>query len=136
MIRKRKIAQIIFVAAICLIFNQVAVLTASPKRGGILNFADWPTLSLDIHKEKVLASSVSLSNIHNSLLTYDRNGKIIPELAQSWTVSKNEKVYTFSLNNNVYFHNGRKMTSEDVKYSIERILNPDVGSSRYDTLMS
>jgi ABC-type transport system substrate-binding protein len=50
--------------------------------------------------------------------------EIAPSLADSWTVSPDGLVYTFKLNPNAKFTNGRRVTAADVKYSIERAVNP------------
>ena len=47
-----------------------------------------------------------------------------PSLATSYTVSPDGLTYTFKLNPNAKFTNGRKVTAADVKYSIERAVNP------------
>ena len=41
-------------------------------------------------------------------------------LAKSFTISPDGKIYTFKLREDVKFHNGRKLTAEDIKFSIER----------------
>ena len=50
--------------------------------------------------------------------------EIVPSLADSWTISPDGLVYTFKLNQKAKFTNGRKVTAADIKYSIERSVNP------------
>lgn len=52
-------------------------------------------------------------------------GTPIPALAESWTVSEDGTVYTFKLREGLKFSNGRDLTTEDVKYSFERLLSPE-----------
>ena len=47
-----------------------------------------------------------------------------PGLAESYEISPDGLVYTFHLRPGVKFHNGREMTAEDVKYSLDRVTNP------------
>ena len=47
-----------------------------------------------------------------------------PGLAESYSVSEDGTVFTFTLREGVMFHNGREMTAEDVKYSLDRVTNP------------
>lgn len=51
-----------------------------------------------------------------------------PRLATDWTISDDGLTYTFNLRQGVTFHNGRDFVAEDVKYTIDRIMNPDTGS--------
>ncbi len=63
-----------------------------------------------------------LTNIYESLVTYDENLNIKPELALSWgQIDKNK--YEFSLRPNVYFHNGDLFTADDVISSFERAIS-------------
>ena len=50
--------------------------------------------------------------------------EIVPSLADSWTISPDGLIYTFKLNPKAKFTNGRKVTAADIKYSIERAVNP------------
>ncbi|QAA21624.1 ABC transporter substrate-binding protein [Sporolactobacillus terrae] len=70
-----------------------------------------------------------MRSIFDTLVKYNQdNSKIIPSLAKSWSVSKDNKTYTFYLRTDVHFQkgkyqDGRAMTASDVKYSLERSLN-------------
>ena len=51
---------------------------------------------------------------------------IVPQLAEEWNISSDRKIYNFKIRDNVYFHNGRKLTAFDVKHTIERLANPKI----------
>ena len=61
--------------------------------------------------------------IYESLLS-DIDYKIVPNLAESWQISKDSREYTFNLRKGVVFHDGKPMTSEDVRWSFEYTMNP------------
>ncbi|MCC6790315.1 MAG: hypothetical protein IT336_01450 [Thermomicrobiales bacterium] len=67
-------------------------------------------------------------NIFNKLVDVDETGQIIPQLAASWS-QPSENVWEFQLVTNAVFHNGEPFTAADVKYTIERIKNPETASS-------
>lgn len=55
------------------------------------------------------------NQFYNRLLKKNyTTGELEPELAKSWTVSDDKLTYTFELRDDVYFHNGDKLTAEDV----------------------
>lgn len=64
----------------------------------------------------------------NGLVTFDGRAAIVPDLAESWTLSPDGREYRFTLRQGVTFHDGQPMTSADVKYSLERVLRPETKS--------
>lgn len=52
-----------------------------------------------------------------------------PWLAESWQASEDLKTWTFNLRKNVTWNDGERFVAEHVKWNIERVLDPDVGSS-------
>lgn len=68
---------------------------------------------------------VVLQNIFEGLVAMDRTGKIVPALAESWTVSADGLTYTFKLRPNARFHDGTPFSARDVKFSFERAVAPD-----------
>ncbi|MFG1465160.1 ABC transporter substrate-binding protein [Xanthobacter sp. DSM 24535] len=74
--------------------------------------------------------------LYDTLYALDKSGKPAPSLAVSYEISPDHLTYTFKLRPNVKFHNGAVMTAEDVKYSMERILDPAVKSTRRPSFAS
>ncbi len=77
--------------------------------------------SLDPHKATAAGTKEILFNIFEGLVKADENGNLMNAVASDYTVSEDGLVYTFSLRDNVKFHNGNVVTAEDVKYSLERV---------------
>ncbi|MDD9867927.1 MAG: ABC transporter substrate-binding protein [Candidatus Campbellbacteria bacterium] len=68
------------------------------------------------------------SVIFSGLTRLGDNGKIVPNLAESWTVSDDGINYEFKIRDDAIFHDGTKVTSNDVLYTIEAIQDSDVRS--------
>jgi len=69
--------------------------------------------------------------LFDSLVKLDGSGKPVPSLAESWTYDHETLTYTFRLRNDVKWHDGEKFTADDVKFTIEAIMDPDNGSENY-----
>jgi peptide/nickel transport system substrate-binding protein len=71
-------------------------------------------------------STLSINhNIFNSLVRFDNYFRVQPELAESWS-NPNNLTWRFKIKDNITFHNGDNLTIDDVKYSIDLILNGNV----------
>jgi peptide/nickel transport system substrate-binding protein len=68
---------------------------------------------------------VTYLNIYEGLLRVDREGKLQPLLAESWTISPDNLVYTFKLRRGVTFHDGSPFDAGDVKFTFERAMAAD-----------
>ena len=68
-------------------------------------------------------------NIYNSLLRPDKDGKLVPDLAESYTVTES-RIYTFKLHPGVKFHEGGEATAEDVKWSFDFYMGGKAAASR------
>src|SRR5215207_4086348 len=62
-----------------------------------------------------------LGNVYNGLVKQDETGKIVPDLAKSWTVSPDRKTYTFALVDSAKFANDAPFTADDAVFSIDRV---------------
>lgn len=114
-----------------------AAAQGTPVIGGTLIWGHSETTqNLDMHQTGTASSSRVLQNIHNALLTVDKDLKLVPQLAESWEVAPDGLAYTFRLRPNVKFHNGATMTSADVKYSFERVKDPATGAVNFEVFNS
>jgi len=68
---------------------------------------------------------VVYANIFEGLTRINRNGEVLPGLAESWEISDDGKVYRFKLREGVTFHDGSAFDSADVIFSIERATAED-----------
>lgn len=69
---------------------------------------------------------VVYGNVLEGLVRIDRSGKIVPALAREYKISKDGKEYTFLLKRDVTFHDGKTFEAEDVKFTFERLLDPQI----------
>jgi peptide/nickel transport system substrate-binding protein len=89
---------------------------------GTLNFAlSGNPDTLDPHKTSGTLTFQTLKSIYDTLAEPDSSGRIVPALAKRWEVSDDELTWRFNLRKGVTFHNGDKLTSKDVKATLDRI---------------
>lgn len=67
--------------------------------------------------------------IYSSLFKRDKNGLIINDLVENYSVSSNGLEYTIKIKENVKWHNGEQLSANDVIFTFEAIKNPDYGSN-------
>lgn len=66
--------------------------------------------------------------VYNRLLKLDASANLVPVLAQSWSANADASDWTFILQDDVRFHDGKLLTAADVKFTFERIIDPAQGS--------
>jgi len=93
-----------------------AIIEASIGDASILN----PVLAFDS------ASGDINALVYNGLVKYDKDIKLVGDLARSWDISKDGLVITFALRKGVKWHDGVEFTSADVKFTYERLIDPKV----------
>lgn len=77
-----------------------------------------------------------LSTIYGTLTEYDENLETVPGLAESWETSDDEQTLTFKLREGVTFADGSEFDSEDVKYSLDAIMDEETAAVGAATLAS
>lgn len=104
---------------------------AAPEGGGDVVIGSTQGItSLDPARAYDDASSQVLYNIGDTLLEFvPGDTELSPALAEDYEISEDGLTYTFTLRDGVQFHNGHTMTSEDVQFSFERLVNIDAEAS-------
>lgn len=112
-----------------------AVAQGAPRPGGTLRIAVSTAFdSPDPHKYRTVTNFALFSLCTNALTEVGKNFELQPSLAESWQASANGLEYTFNLRQGVKFHNGQAFSAEDVKWSLERIMNPKTASAQRSDL--
>lgn len=81
-----------------------------------------PAMAFDSQSSKIFL------NTHTGLLIPGLSTDIMPGLAKSWYVEEDNLTWVFNLRRGAKFHNGREITAEDVKFSLERLVSPRLDS--------
>lgn len=84
--------------------------------------------AIDPHTGSGETPSVWLSLVFETLVGIDKNAEPVPGLAESWEFSDDGLTVTFALREGVTFHDGSPFTSEAVKFSYERIKDPNTAA--------
>src|SRR5919108_2079381 len=97
-----------------------------PKYGGTLRVAwEQDVTGFDPHWSAGLQNIYLAGNLFNGLVTVDEHLNYVPELAESWEVQDNGKVYVFRLHKGVKFHDGSDFDAAAVAWNFERIMDKE-----------
>jgi len=105
-------------------------LAQAPRRGGRIRAAGYSSSTADTvdpAKQSLSTDYVRCNMFYNTLVALDANLAPQPELAETIT-SDRATVWTLKLRKGVTFHDGKALTAADVVYSLQRHLDPKVGS--------
>ena len=94
----------------------------------VLNLYGIDPLTLDPAVSGEMTSHQYILQLFSGLVRLGDNLEPAPDIAQGWQVSDDGKTYTFYLRNDVSFHNGREVKTEDFKYSWQRACDPETRS--------
>src|SRR5918911_1965137 len=103
-----------------------------PRYGGkFLSAGNEEIPFYDPHQTSLGGIYAAVAPVYNCLIRtspYDPMAMdIIPELADTWDISEGGQTITFHLHKGVKWHDGVPFSSADVKYTVERIMNPPKG---------
>lgn len=98
----------------------VSASAAGTADGGSFVFAmQTQPDNFDPYVSKSADTRQILFNIFEGLVKPDKDGNLKPAVAESYTVSDDARTYTFKIRKGMKFHNGKTVTAEDVKYSLD-----------------
>jgi peptide/nickel transport system substrate-binding protein len=114
---------------VSIVFASGSVLAQSPKRGGTLRVSYGNSISnLDFHTAPGYEMMWVAMNVGCGLVNMTPDGKFEGDVAESWKVSADNLSYTFKLRKNAVFHDGTPVDAAAVKFSIDRLKNPETKS--------
>ena len=104
----------------------------APKPGGTFVSAQTTEATgLDPQLVPAFSRSRRSPMMYNQLVRFDADMQPVPELAESWEVSRDDLVWTFKLRQGVKFHDGQELTSADVKFTFDRLFERSPGKSDF-----
>ncbi|MDO8183657.1 MAG: ABC transporter substrate-binding protein [bacterium] len=124
---------IIFVASLLGLLSYLnnQILTPMPGRGGTLTEGIIGTPRFINPLLAISDADRDLTTlVYSGLIRVNEQGELIPDLAESYTVSADNRIYTFKLKPNLTFHDGQPLTAADVEFTILKAQDPLIKSSR------
>lgn len=116
----------LFVTSFTLLILSLSLVTAQAESRIVIALGT-DAASLDPQRQNDAFTTSILSNVFDTLVYRDADLNLVPGLATEWTLL-DETTWEVTLREDVVFHNGEAFDAEDVKFSLERPLNPDLGS--------
>ncbi len=97
-----------------------SAVAAGPKTAVTIGMSVEPTGLDPTIAAPVAIGQVTWQNIFEGLTTIDRDGKIQPQLAESWKISEDGRTYSFTLRSGVTFHDGEVFDASAAKFALDR----------------
>lgn len=112
--------------------NTVVIMSkVEPKVGGrvVLPIGGDPTSLNPLFTADSMSMSV-WGFVFNGLLRTNERSELIGDLAEDWDISNENLTLTFRVRQNVYWHDGVKLTAQDIKFTYDSIMHPDYAGVR------
>src|SRR4051812_9638105 len=116
---KRALAMLVVVLLVGL-----ATLSPAQPRGELRVAIPWTPENLDPTMNLASIRAAVGASMFDSLVGRDTDNKIVPELAESWK-TLDDTTWQFKLRRGVTFHNGEPFNAEAVRFTVQRVLDPE-----------
>src|SRR4029450_1984549 len=107
---------------------------AQTKPGTLISAQTTEATGLDPQLVPALSRSRPSPLTSNQLGRFDPDMTPVPELAESWQISPDGLTWTFKLRQGIKFHDGQEMTSDDVKYTLDRLFEVSTGKAAFSAV--
>lgn len=131
----------LYTLSLLLLFSSILFLIVGCAKEPEIKYPNALTIALGADAKRLLpmlasdSSSGQISGyIYNGLTKYDKNIKVIGDLAESWDIKDNGLTIIFHLRKGVKWHDGEEFTSDDVLFTYQTIINPKVPTP-YSSMM-
>src|SRR5499427_5873253 len=118
------LGMVVVAAALLAVVGSTVRAADAPAGGNLVIGLDQEPPTLDPHASPSAVTYQIISSVTESLLYRGPDGKLVPWLAESWTVSGDGRSVTFKLRKDVKFHDGTPFNAEAVKFNFDRIVDP------------
>ena len=106
-----------------------------PIQGGTIRFGMIAFNSLDPMLAGLAQAEAPYGELtHDSITMYWYDGEVTPWAIESWSSTDDLSQYTFKVREGINFHDGKPLTSADIKYTLDRIRHPDSPSPHRDNI--
>ena len=132
--KKDKLYSMKIIKRLGLYFSLVTIIGCSSPQNSTSNYlnlnlgAEPSFLNPILHSDSASSSVSGL--LFNGLMKVNSDLEIEPDLAESYTISKNGLIYTIKLKPSIFFHDGHPLDAEDVVFTFQTILNPKTNTVR------
>jgi peptide/nickel transport system substrate-binding protein len=100
------------------------------SRGMVVQLDAEPPTLLPLLRPDWMAWTILGHLVEESLIRVDpHTGALLPELAEKWEVDESHVLWRFHLRRDAFWHDGHPFTADDVLFTFERLLDPDVGAA-------
>jgi len=117
----------LMLCSVLVLFSARPVAHSAPST--FIDATNTPALTLDPMFSTTTITREIAIQVFDQLVTYNENYQIVPNLATSWKVSPDQRVWTLTLARGIKFHDGETMTSADVVASMNRYITYGVGGA-------